>query len=128
MFDRNGHRLGIKIINYTNLIIIKINKVISEEVIAEIVEQRTAAAAAQIAQIEVQKKARLAELDKQYAVQDKIKNTAGIIGLVSIFTLCSVIISLDLFNLIVYLCTKQKIDKVRSKSARPKITKPIYIP
>jgi hypothetical protein len=101
---------------------------LSEEVIAEIVEQRTAAAVAQIAQIEAKKKARLAELDKQFAVQDKIKNTAGIIGLVSIFTLCSVIISLDLFNLIVYFCTKQNIDQVKSRRTKPKITKPIYKP
>lgn len=63
---------------------------------------------AQITKIQTQKAARLAELNKQYAVQDTIKNTAGLIAIISIFTLFTVIISIDLFNLMVYLCGKEE--------------------
>ena len=106
-------------------------KVYTQTEVDEIVGNRTAAAAAQIAQIQAQKAAKLAELNKQYAVQDKIKNTAGIIGVVSIFTLCSMIISIDVFNLVIYLCfenNKAVKQSEKNKNKKRKITKPIYRP
>jgi len=65
---------------------------------------------AQITKIQTQKAARLAELKKQYEVHDTIKNTAGLIAIISISSLFLVIISIDVFNLIVYLCGKEGSD------------------
>ena len=86
----------------------------------------------QIAQIEARKIARLAELNTKYTVQDGIKNTAGLIGIISICSMVAFILIMDVFNLIVYLFDKKKsMKKIATKKMvnKIKIMKiPEYVP
>ena len=92
-----------------------------------IINERNAAAAAQIAAIANQTQARLAELKVTYAIADGIKSGAGWTAIIAMCSLAILIVSVDIFNFIVYLLGKNSQTKLTGKKSPSKKIKPVYV-
>jgi len=96
-----------------------------------IVSARNAEAAIQIAKIEKNKKEKLSELSKKFAIPDGIKSTAGIIGILALASMSAMILLIDFINFMMYLFVKKgqiAHTKANSQKSHRKKKQYIYVP
>ena len=90
---------------------------VNQTEIDSVITSRNAAAAAAIALIEQNKQQALATLNKKYAISDRFKSTAGIIGIVSLASLIALILVIDFINLMIYIFGEATSDTKSSPKA-----------